>query len=86
MSQTRTIPLGEQPKASVFLHLEVLRNQLFNYKMAFKTVVEEARKLDLAIGKHLAQEAENISGDDLYKTNAATVKGSFGGHLLRGFA
>ncbi|KAH9278374.1 DNA topoisomerase 3-alpha [Echinococcus granulosus] len=39
---------------------EVLQTQLAKYKSAYEMVVREARKLDMAIGKHLAQEAENI--------------------------
>ncbi|KAL5106637.1 DNA topoisomerase 3-alpha [Taenia crassiceps] len=39
---------------------EVLQAQLAKYKSAYELVVREARKLDIAIGKHLSQEAENI--------------------------
>ncbi|KAM3178994.1 hypothetical protein ACTXT7_001501 [Hymenolepis weldensis] len=39
---------------------EVLQTQLSKYKSAFEMVVREACKLDIAIGKHLSQEAENI--------------------------
>ncbi|KAL5961638.1 DNA topoisomerase 3-alpha [Taenia solium] len=42
---------------------EVLQTQLAKYKSAYELVVREARKLDIAIGKHLAQEAENIPGN-----------------------
>ncbi|VDM20554.1 unnamed protein product [Hydatigera taeniaeformis] len=41
---------------------EVLQAQLAKYKSAYEMVAREARKLDIAIGKYLAQEAENIPG------------------------
>uniref|UniRef100_A0A5K3EW34 DNA topoisomerase n=1 Tax=Mesocestoides corti TaxID=53468 RepID=A0A5K3EW34_MESCO len=43
---------------------EVLRTQLAKYKSAFEMVMREARKLDVAIGRHLSQEAANIPDDN----------------------
>uniref|UniRef100_A0A0R3TMM9 DNA topoisomerase n=1 Tax=Rodentolepis nana TaxID=102285 RepID=A0A0R3TMM9_RODNA len=58
---------GRKTKEGTFLHsflypafLEVLQSQLSKYKSAFEMVVRKARKLDIAIGKHLSQDVENI--------------------------
>lgn len=65
---TESARVAKQKRVKFCLHrtkfciLEVLQTQLAKYKSAFEMVVREARKLDVAIGKHLSQEAENIPG------------------------